>query len=327
MPQPTSPANSIRRVLGADVAKNHIVFHDSLSGQHWSAQNEPEALLQALRPYAGYLWLVCETTGGYERQLLDAAHQLALPACRADAAQVKAFIASHGARAKTDRIDAAWLARYGLERGESLRPWQPPDPNSQAFTDLAHHRQHLIDQRTQASNRRSAPAAHNLHDLLDEQIAFLSGQIDRVDRQMDALVKASSQLRHDEEVLREIPGIGPVASRAILAFMPEIGQCGPKQIASLAGLAPHPRDSGQSSKHRFTSGGRTDLRAILFLAALSAARAHPTLKVFYKRLLDNGKPKRLALIAVARKLIVIANALIRDSRKPQSAITENASPN
>lgn len=321
MPETHQPANAGLRVLGADVSKNDIVFHDSAAGRCWSTPNTAAALRKALAPYAHYGWMVCETTGGYERQLLEAASAVGLRACRADAAQVKAFIASHGGRAKTDRIDAAWLSRYGLDRAAELTAWQAPAPEREAFADLLRHRQDLLAQRVQAKNRRSAPGGASLRPLLEEQIAFLTRQIRRIDAQMQALLEAAPHLARDEQALRAIPGIGPVAARTLLALLPELGQLGPKQAASLAGLAPHPHESGQTRQRRRMHGGRTGLRPVLFMAALTAARSHPALAAAYQRLTLAGKPKRLALAAVARKLVVIANAVLRDARIASAALT------
>lgn len=314
MPQPRPPANAGLRVIGGDVSKLTVTLVDSSTGRRQDVANRLPDLVEALRPHACHDWLVCETTGGWERPLLDAAAIVGLRACRADAARLKAFILSHGGRAKTDGIDAEWAARYGLERADSLKPWHPPAPERQALAELMRHRQDLLAQRVQASNRRSAPSGPAVQALLDEQIAFLSGQIQTIDQQMARLIKASPDLDQDEQCLRAITGIGPVVARSLVALLPELGRLGPKQIASLAGLAPHPRDSGQTTGRRRTTPGRNGLRPVLFMAALSAARRHPQLAEVYKRLLDAGKPKRLALTAIARKLIVIANAKLRDQR-------------
>lgn len=315
MPRNTLPANAGLSVLGADVAKDAVVLCDGRTGRRWSVPNTEPALTRALQPYAGYDWLVCETTGGYERSLLGAALELGLRACRADAAQVKAFILSHGGRAKTDPIDALWLVRYGLERADRLQAWQAPDPARETFAELVRHRQDLLGRRTRTKNRRGAPGGSTtLHAFLDEEIAFLTAQVARVDAALAELTAASPELARDERTLRAIPGVGPVAARTLLALLPELGRLGPKQAASLAGLAPHPRDSGQTRRRRAMTGGRSGLRPVLFMAALSAARAHPTLRETYQRFVDAGKPKRLALAALARRLVVIANARLRDSR-------------
>ncbi len=321
MPEASWPANAGLRVLGLDVSKDTIALHDSVTGRHATLANTVVALRQALAPYADYNWAVCETTGGYERPVLDACLALGVPICRADAAQVKAFIVSHGGRAKTDPIDAAWLTRYGLERAAKLKAWSPPTPEHETFAELVRHRQDLLVQRTQAKNRRSAPAGCAVHGLLDEQIAFLSQQIGRIDRELASLIEACPDLARDETALRIIPGVGPVAARTLLALLPELGRLGPKQAASLAGLAPHPKDSGSSRPRRHMNGGRAGLRPVLFMAALTAARLHPALSDFYKRLVAAGKPKRLAIAAIARKLVVLANAVIRDARAASASLT------
>lgn len=321
MPQPHRSANAGLNIIAGDVSKRTVMLRAGLAGQPQSVANTVPALCEALRPFAGYDWLVCETTGGWERPLLEAAAIVGLKACRADASQVKAFIVSHGGRAKTDGIDTGWLVRYGLERAPSLKPWAPPSQERQAFTELMRHRQDLLTQRTQAKNRRSAPCRPAVQALLDEQVAFLSGQIQRVDQDMASLIDACPDLAQDEQCLRAIPGIGAVVARTLLALLPELGGFGPKQIASLAGLAPHPKDSGQSSGYRRTGPGRSGLRPILFMAALSAARRHPQLAEVYQRLLKAGKPKRLALTAIARKLLVIANGVLRDHRASLPQLT------
>lgn len=321
MPQPPLPANAGLNIVGADVSKRMVVLRDGPTGRSLSVANTVEALRLALEPYAGHHWLVCETTGGWERPVLEAAALVGLTACRADAAQVKAFIASHGGRAKTDDIDAGWLVRYGLERAAGLKRWSPPSPERQAFAELVRHRQDLLAQRVQAKNRRSAPCGPPVQALLDEQISFLSSQIQRIDQDMASLIGACPDLDRDAQCLRTIPGIGAVVASTLLALLPELGGLGPKQIASLAGLAPHPRDSGQSNGYRRTGPGRSSLRPLLFMAALSASRRHPHLANAYQRLINAGKPKRLALTAIARKLLVIANGTLRDYRAAHSQLT------
>lgn len=311
MPHNTLNANTAPRCLGIDVAKTHVVIHDAHTRSTLSVKNTPDALKAALAPLAGHALAVCETTGGYERAVLDAAFALGLAIHRADAGRIKAYITSHGGRAKTDAIDAVWLARYAAERGERLARWSPPAPEQEALAELVRHRQDLLAQRVQTKNRLAAPGGAAVKAMLAEQAAFLTAQIRKLDARIKALAeRPAMKARHD--VLRAVPGIGPVSAVSLLALVPELGRVSPKAIASLLGLAPHPRESGSRSAYRRMSPGRAGLKPTLFMAALAAARRHPTLSVFYARLLQNGKPKRLALAAVARKLAVIANAKIRD---------------
>lgn len=300
------------RVLGLDVAKATVMLFDPVSGRTLAITNRTKALLEALRPFADYELMVCEATGGHERAALEAAAVLGLAAHRADASKVKNYIRSHGGAAKTDAIDARWLSRYGQERGAGLPLWATPSQEREAFASLVRHRQDLVASRTQTKNRLSSPGAELVKRFLKAQLTFIEDQLAEIDRTLKALLAASQGLGSAEARLRTIKGIGPVAARTLLALIPELGSLNRRQVASLAGLAPHPRDSGLTSGRRHTGrSGRSGLRPVLFMAALSAARAHPGLKAFAQRLIDAGKPKRLVFTAVARKLLVIANAVCK----------------
>jgi transposase len=308
----SGPIKGLCRVLGADVAKATVVFFDPLTGRVWSVANQARALSQALAAFANYDLMVCEVTGGYERAVLETALSLGLPAHRAHPLRVKRYIASQGGAAKTDAIDAAWLAQYGQERGERLARWRPADVGQDKLACLVRHRHTLIGERTQAKNRRGAPLNKPIADLLDHQIRFLSQQLKDLDRAIAALIAKTPDMAEREKRLRRIEGVGPVVARTLMALLPELGAITRRQAASLAGLAPHPRDSGQHRGYRRTGKGRTGLKPALFMAALSAVRANPTLKAFAQRLIDTGKPKRLVLTAVARKLVVCANLRLRN---------------
>jgi len=298
-------------VLGFDVAKDTVVIHDARTNRSLTVANRAGDLARALKPFAGYGLAVCEATGGYERTVLAAAHKLGLPVHRAHPNRVKAFVASHGGRAKTDAIDARWLARYAAERGAGLRLWTPPCPLRAELADLTRHRDHLIGQRTQAKNRLSAPAGDAIKQLLADQIAFLDRQIDAIEAACDALIARIDGTARLHKALIAIPGLGPATVRTLIASLPELGALSAKQASSLSGLAPHPRQSGRSDPRRTMTGGRPAIRRALFMAALSAARAHPNLSRVYKRLTDAGKPAKLAIAAIARKLLVIANAVAK----------------
>ena len=311
----TNPASQTKPgVLGFDVAKDTVVIHDFLTNRSLTVANRALDLRRALKPYAGYQLAVCEVTGGYEHTILCAAHKLELPVHRAHPNRVKAFIASHGGRAKTDPIDARWLARYAAERGAGLPLWTPPCPLRSELADLTRHREDLIGQRTQAKNRLSAPGGQAIKGLLGEQIAFINRQIEAIEAACDALIERIEGLASLHQALIAVPGLGPATVRTLIACLPELGTMSAKQASSLSGLAPHPRQSGQIDRHRSMTGGRPTIRRALFMAAFSAARHHPHLKTVYARLTDAGKPPKLALAAVARKLLVIANAIAKSIR-------------
>ncbi len=320
-----SGAAPAAHILGCDVAKREVVIRDSSSGVTHRIANTSAAVSAALdriRETSGSPDLiVCETTGGHERALCVAAIALGLPIHRADAARVKAFIESHGGKAKTDAIDAAWLTRYGSERLKTLALWRPPEPAREAIATCMRHRQTILARRTAAKNRLGAPGQDAVADLLEAEIDFLSRQVATLDARIGELAGQCEDFERDEKALRAIKGVGPVFARSLLAFIPELGSLSAKAAASLAGLAPHPHESGQTRRKKPASGGRADIKPIAFMAALSAARSHPELSAFYARLIAAGKPKRLALAAVARKLVVIANAVIKQARRAKPRLT------
>jgi transposase len=309
-----SPIKALSRVVGLDVAKASVTLHDPASRQSRTVENTFEALAAALEPFADYELMVCEATGGYERAALQAAATVGLRAHRADPLKVKRFIASHGGAAKTDPIDAAWIARYGQERGAGLALWAPLDRDRETLTTLVRHRQDLVASRVEAKNRRSSPGCQLVRDLLDAQIDFLSGQIKTLDRAIAQQMDSTPDLAQAAQRLRAIQGFGAVAVSNLIALMPELGRMNRRQAASLAGLAPHPRDSGKLAGRRRCGRGRQGLKPILFMAALAAIRSSATHRAFAQRLAAAGKPMRLILTAVARKLIVQANGQLRALR-------------
>ncbi len=310
----SSPCVETPRVLGFDVAKAEIVVHDLTTRRTFKICNSQAALRAALATFSGYELAVCETTGGYENALLSVCLEIGLPIHRAHAKRIKSFIDSHGGRATTDAIDAAWIARYGAERFATLTPLAMPDRAKDDLAALMRLRQGILAMRTQAKYRRAAPGAERIARHLDAQIDFLTAQIKQLDADLAAIIKANAEIQRDEAALRSTPGIGPVSARTLIAFLPELGALSKRQVASLAGLAPHPRDSGQTSARRTIGGGRSGIKEPLFMAALRAVQDCPTLKAFYERPVSAGKPKRLDLTAVARKRVVRANAILKALR-------------
>ena len=316
MPKNLPPSKSSDpHVIGIDVSKESVTLYDTTTGKRWQVANTMDALHQVFPTCAEDALIVCEHTGGYERTVLAVALSCGRAIHRADGQRVKTFIASHGEKAKTDARDAYWIARYGVERYATLPRWQPRNAARDQLADLVRHRADLIDQRAAEKTRRQSPSRDSIKDMIRDHIAFLDQQIADIETRIEACLADEAQLRADEETLKTLPGIGPVVARTLLALIPELGTLNRKQVASLAGLAPHPRQSGQWTGRGRTGSGQSGLRPILFMAALSAARTHPKLKVDYDAFLKAGKPKKVALTAIARKLLTIANAIIRKSQQ------------
>ena len=301
-----------RAIIGCDVGKNEIAIFERKTGRSSTLPNEPQALARFARGLDPAVLVVCEATGGYETDLLEALVAAGRAVHRADARKVKAFIRSLGTLAKTDRIDARALARYGAERADRLDLWQPADPAGASLQALVLTRRDIVAARTAWGNRSKAPGAQAVTAILDPIIAAFDAQLKAIDKAIAALA-AQPALAQRARILQAIPGIGATTAHSLLALMPELGSLSPKQAASLAGLAPHPRQSGNRDAYRRVRGGRPIVRQTLFMAALAATRANPHLKAFYQRLIANGKKPLVAITATMRKLITIANAKLRDA--------------
>jgi Transposase and inactivated derivatives len=307
----TPDCRQIHRVVGIDVGKTSVTLHDLASDRTIKVANEVEALREALEPLRDCDLAVCEATGGHEDVLLDLLHALSIPVHRAHGGRVSAFARSFGL-AKTDRIDARILAVFGRERGAGLPRWTPADAIGLRLVALVRRRADLVELRKRERARTKGPRAGFVDASIARTIAFLDAEIDELEARIKATIAEGTRLRARHDALRSIPGIGPTVAAGLLALMPELGFLDRRAAASLAALAPHPRDSGTIRKRRVTTGGRRELRPLLFNAALAAVRGQNLLATFFKRLVDAGKPKLLALTAVMRKIIVVANARIRE---------------
>ena len=308
-------------VLGCDVGKDSVAVFNSKKGKRSTWANDPASLEQALQDALADLpedglpesLLVCEATGGYEAALLAAAHAAGLACHRADTRKASAFVRSLNSHAKNDALDAKALALYGLERGGRLPRWQPASTAQIRLTALVQLRGDLVGCLSDWRRRLKAPGADPVSSHLQAVLDDLEARLAAVEADIAALIDADRGLAAKTAVIQAIPGCGSVTAATLAALMPELGQIDRKQAASLAGLAPHPRQSGQADAYRSTRGGRRPVKTVLFMAAMTARRYNPDLKAFYERLITNGKKRIVAIIAVARKLITIINARIRDA--------------
>jgi transposase len=297
--------------IGCDVGKASIVICDSRTGQTRTVPNRPKDLAAFAATLDRTSLAICEATGGHEAVLLQALITAGCPAHRADARKVKAFIRSFGTLGKTDAIDARALVVYGQERHATLARWQSPDPQRDRLQALVLTRRDLVAERQAYRNRLAAPGAAAVKPYLGKLLACLEAQIAALTRAIDALIRAHTTLDRAAKVIRGIIGIGATTAAALLALMPELGTLNRREAAALSGLAPHPQQSGSSDAYRRTRGGRPEVKRMLFMAAMVAAKHDPKLRAFYERLLASGKKKLVALTAVMRKLVVVCNAVLR----------------
>jgi transposase len=300
--------------VGLDVAKATLDVAVRPSGEHWQVANDEAGiaeLVARLRRLTPVL-LVCEATGGFERPAIAALAAAGVPVVVANPRQVRDFAKGTGQLAKTDRLDAAVLALFA----ERVRPTPRPlgDATTQLLDALLTRRRQLLEMLVAEKNRLGF-APRPLHRGIQQHIRWLERQLDDVTGEVAQVIEASPVWRAKDDLLQSVPGVGSVVSSTLLGELPELGTLSHKQIATLVGVAPLARDSGKLRGKRMVYGGRASVRTALFLAALCGRRWNPQLKVFYERLIAAGKPKKVALIACARKLLTILNAMVRDNAR------------
>jgi len=297
--------------VGVDVAKRMI---DVARGSHGPLERVERAVgpLQTwARTLPAHARVVLEATGGLERVVTTVLRARGVAVSVVNPRQVRDFAKATGQLAKTDRLDARVLAHFGA----ALAPRETVAKalDAEALRALIDRRRQLVETRTAEKNRRhTAPEA--VLGSIDEHIAWLDHEIAQLDQAIEGAATACAALADPLTQLQAIPGVGRVVALTLVTHLPELGTLDRKRIAALAGLAPFARESGLQRGRRAIWGGRGDARAMLFLAAQSAARWNAPLRTFYERLVGRGKPKKAALAAVARKLLVAINAMIRDGR-------------
>jgi transposase len=306
-------------VVGIDVSKDRLDVAVRPSGESCIVPRNAvglELLVARLAELAPRV-VALEATGGFETVAAAALGAAGLPVVVVNPAQIRHFAQAVGQRAKTDPIDAAVIAHFAEATGCEPRPL--PDESTRLLADLVARRRQIIEMIGAERQREKRIAVPRLKKSIARLLKALEKELTSVDSDIDEAVRGSPVWRAKENLLSSVPGIGPTIARTLIAELPELGRLGRREIAALAGLAPFTRQSGQWRGRSFIGGGRTAVRTALFMGALVAKKHNPVLKAFFDRLVDAGKPKMLALIAVARKLLTILNAIIRDQRPWQSA--------
>ena len=300
--------------VGIDISKQHLDIFDGAVGSAERVENTAEAIAVLARRWAqDGSFVLFEATGHYDMALRRALRAAGVAFVRVNPARARDFARAAGVLAKTDAIDARMLAAMA----QSLRPATEAaaDPAREQLAQLNRRRDQLVACRKQERTRLEGCVDADIRADIESHIEELGVRIGALQSRIGALVKASPAIDNAQRLLRSIPGIGPVAAATLLALMPELGARPPKIIAALAGLAPYNVDSGKHRGRRVISGGRRRVREALYMAAVTAARAsRHRFGQFYRTLLAAGKPAKLALVAVARKIIVTANAVLRDNR-------------
>lgn len=298
-------------VVGIDVSKAELAIAVEPTAETWTSATSVDALEQLVQRLANLRpqLIVVEATAGYELPLVTACAAAGLPIAVVNPRQVRAFAQAIGRTAKTDAIDAALLALFGARVQPAVRPL--PDADTRALAALIARRRQLIEMLGAEQRRLAQATTSAVRRDLRNHIRWLERRLTDVDDDIRGAVEKSPVWRVQEDLLRSVPGIGPIVARTLLAELPELGQLDRRAIAALVGVAPFNRDSGRWRGRRQIWGGRRSIRAALYMAALVAARRNRPLAHFYRRLRDLGKPAKVALVAVMRKLLTILNAMVK----------------
>ena len=309
-------------ITGIDVSKACLDCYALPPERAWRVEYTGAALSQLVRELSGLqpARIIVEATGGLETRLAAELGAAGLPVVVVNPRQAREFARAAGRLAKTGRLDAEILAQFGAALRPPVRPL--PDAAQRELQALVSRRRQLVAMQTQERNRQRQAPPEAVAAQIEDRLELLGRQVAQLDRDIAALLQDHALWQTQAQLLRSIPGVGPVLVSTLIAQLPELGIAGPRAIAALAGVAPYNRDSGQWRGKRSVRGGRRQLRAALYMATLAATRHNPPLRACYERLLAAGKAKKVALTACMRKLITICNAIIKSNtpwQNPASA--------
>jgi transposase len=299
--------------VGIDVSKTKLDVAIGKEGEYWQVNNDPVGIhktlerLQALQPRL----IVIESTGGLETALITELYAAGLPFALVHPGRVRDFARSIGLLAKTDKLDAHLLAQFG----EAIKPplSRLPGEAEQYLNALLLRRRQLLDILVDEKNHLVSTRL-DLRSLVEEHLTWLEEEITELNQQIADQIRQIPHFREKGAILRSAKGVGPVLCAKLLSGLPELGTIDRKKIAALVGVAPFNDDSGYRRGKRRTKGGREDVREVLYMATVAAARSNPVIKPFYQHLIKQGKLKKVALVACMRKFLTILNAMIRDMR-------------
>jgi transposase len=305
--------------VGIDVSKDKLDVHVRPSGEAFAVARDGKGLRELVERLRGVspTLVVLEATGGFETIVVGALATAELPVAVVNPAQVRYFAKALGQRAKSDPIDASVIADFGAAVKPEPRPL--PDDAARLLTELVGRRSQLVEMLTAERQRESRAINARVRKSLKRHIAVLEREVATLEDDIDGLVRASAIWREKEDLLQTFPGVGTTIARILLADLPELGRLTRREIASLVGVAPFIRQSGKWKGHSKIAGGRPSVRTALYMAAMTAITHNDVLREFYQHLLAHGKLKMVAMVAVARKILTILNAMLRDKKSWQPA--------
>lgn len=309
--------NLTKIFVGVDISKDSLDVCFLPENKHFKVQNDALGLKKMIQNLSEYdvKRIVCEASGGYEALLIRALSQTNYPIWLIEPKRIKAFIASEGIKAKTDKIDAKMIALFAQQKelSEQTRV-KISKLNEDLLRELVKYKNNLTAIAAQEKTRMTHPQITFCKEKMQQHITFLNEQIKKVEKEIEQLIKHDDDWQQKQTIITSMPGAGKSTASALIAFMPELGKIGNKQAAALAGLAPYTKESGTCTKTATIREGRPMPRKALYMSTLSAIQHNQDFKIFYNRLLGSGKKPKVALVAVMRKFIVLANVLLTENR-------------
>jgi len=305
--------NITKIFVGVDVAKDFLDIHFHPLKKSMRIANSIDGLTKLLRMLAQYevSQIVCEASGGYESLMLGILKKEQYKVWRVQPYRIRAFITSEGIKAKTDRIDARMIALFASQkdRGYQTVECSQDEECMRALTQL---RTDCVKAITRENNKVQHPQQHIVcKKIIEKNISFFQKQLREIEKQIENIMRTNNDMATKASIIQSIPGVGKVTAHTLMTEVTELGKIDNKKIAALVGVAPFVRQSGKGKGSALISGGRKNVRSVLYMAALVASRCNPILRSFYQRLKEAGKPAKLALVAVMRKLIVIINTIVK----------------
>lgn len=300
-----------RVYIGVDVSKVWLDVAIEPCGKTWRAENDASGISGLIERIQDLSLerIVVEATGGYEGLLVETLFEAGLPVSLVHPGRVRKFAQGMNWLAKTDKIDARLLARFGEKADPRLV--KLPSEQEKRLGALVKRRKQVLEI-VVAERNRLETVEPTVRGYIESSLEALRGQLDELEAAIQAFVDQTPELKEKQDLLRSVPGVGKITASTLTSQLPELGKCNRKEIAALVGTAPYNHDSGYKRGKRAVKGGRSGVRSVLYMATLTATRHNPVIKVFYDRLLKSGKEKKVALVACMRKLLTILNAIVRN---------------
>ena len=296
-------------IIAIDIAKQDLEVRTDF--ERFKVSNNVQGFAQLLKRTSklNHPFVVCEATGGYERNLMDYLYQKDISVALVNPSRIRAFAKSEGVKAKTDPIDSKMILLFAQEK--NLKSTPPPPPKRQQMAAFMDRRSHLTEQLTREKNR-AQNSSKCIAKSIQRMIAAIQKELARIETQIREIIESEPQLKDQANILQSVQGIGEVTTWSILSYLSELGHLKRNQIVALAGIAPFNKDTGSMKGKRSIEGGRAKLRKCLYMAAQSAARHNPVIKKYVQGLIDRGKPYKCAMVAAMRKLLIHLHILIKN---------------